>query len=191
VFYKQDRTELPSAASNRSEGDSAVLKIAVPWVRLQNMKKRMSEILEESDGAITVISVAVLTILTILGICVSGLSRMELLISKNEANSCNHFYISEGGVHRESQEIGNGSYRIKDTDTPSMIATEKSSDLPMPSPHDVMGSSYDFTLQYVGKQLPAKGFSATSFIRYDYDIDVSKGGNGIKARYFIIGPVTN
>ena len=151
----------------------------------------MSEILEERDGSITVIAVAILTILTILGICVSGLSRMELLISKNEANSGNHFYISEGGVHREAQEIGNGSYRIKDTDNPSILATEKSSDLPMPSPHYVMGSSYDFTVQYVGKHLPAKGFSATSFNRYDYDIDVEKEGNGIRARYFTIGPKTN
>jgi len=182
---------LSPATAKRNEGNSAVLEITAPWIRLQNMKKRMSEILEERDGAITVIAVAVLTILTILGICVSGLSRIELQISKNEANSCNHFYISEGGVHREAQEIGNGSYRVKDTDNPSMVATEKSSDLPAPSPHYVMGSSYDFTLQYVGKHLPAKGFSATSFIRYDYDIDVSKEGNGIKARYFIIGPKTN
>ncbi|MBW1897564.1 MAG: hypothetical protein JRI61_00735 [Deltaproteobacteria bacterium] len=151
----------------------------------------MSGILEERDGAITVIAVAILTILTILGICVSGLSRMELLISKNEANFRDYFYISEGGVHREAQEIGNGSYRIKDIDNPSTVATEKSTDLPVPSPHHVMGSSYDFTLQYVGKYLPAKGFSATSFNRYDYDIDVNKEGNGIKARYSIVGPKTN
>jgi len=151
----------------------------------------MSDILEERDGAITVIAVAILTILTILGICVSGLSRMELLISKNEAKSDNYFYISEGGLHREAQEIGNGSYQIKDTDNPSTIATEKSSGLPMPSPHYVMGSSYDFTVQYVGKHLPANGFSATSFNRYDYDIDVNKEGNGIMARYSIIGPKTN
>ncbi len=148
----------------------------------------MFKIVEERDGAITVVAVAVLVILTILGICVSGLSRMELFISKNEAHSCDDFYIAEGGVHREAQELGNGSYRIKDTDNPSVIATEKSSDLPLPSPHDVKGYSYDFTLQYIGRHLPAKGFSATLFNRYDYDIDVRKEGNGIKARYCMIGP---
>jgi hypothetical protein len=151
----------------------------------------MLKLSEERGGTITVISVAILTILTILGVCVSRLSRTELLISRNEAKFRNHFYISEGGVHREAQEIGNGNYRIKDTDTPSILATERSADLPMPSPHHVMGSSYEFTLEYVGKYIPAKGFSATSFNRYDYEIDVNKEGNGIKARYFIIGPKTN
>jgi len=151
----------------------------------------MFKLSEEQGGVITVISIAILTILTILGICVSRLSRMELLITKNEANFCNHFYISEGGVHREAQEIGNGNYRIKDTDVPLILATEKSADLPMPRPHLVNGSSYEFTLEYAGKYLPAKGFSATSFNRYDYDIDVNKEGNGIKARYFTIGPKTN
>ena len=191
MFYKPDITVLSSTAVKRNEGNFAALEIVTPQSCLLKMENSMSKILEERGGAITVIAVAILTILTILGICVSGLSRMELLISKNEANSGNYFYISEGGVHREAQEIGNGSYRIKDTDNPSILATEKSSDLPMPSPHYVMGSSYDFAVQYVGKHLPAKGFSATSFNRYDYDIDVSKEGSGIKARYFIIGPKTN
>jgi len=146
---------------------------------------------EEKGGALIIISVSILAILTILGICVSRLSRMELLISKCETNFCDYFYITEGGLHREAQEIGNGNYRMKDTSTPSILATEKSSDLPLPSPHRVMDSSYGFTIKYIGRYLPAKGFSATAFSRYDYDVDVGQEGNGIRARYCIIGPKTD
>ncbi|RPJ82992.1 MAG: hypothetical protein EHJ94_00645 [Deltaproteobacteria bacterium] len=151
----------------------------------------MSSILNERTGSVTFMVVVVLSLLTILGICGSSISRIELLISRNEAGCHSDFYISEGGVSREAQEIGNGGYPIQDIHTSEIIATDRTSNLPGPSPHKVAGYPYEFSIGYSGVSIPAKGYSAIAFNRYDYTIDVKKNESRIKSVYCKIGPKPN
>ncbi|RJP76265.1 MAG: hypothetical protein C4522_18805 [Desulfobacteraceae bacterium] len=144
--------------------------------------------IKEKDGSIAFVVVIILSVLTILGICGSGISRMELLISRNEAGYQNDFYISEGGVSREAQEIGNGAYPVRDIHVSRILATDKASDLPGPSPHEVDGNPYSFSITYSGVSIPDKGFSAIAFNRYDYEIDVRKHETRITSVYGRVGP---
>ncbi|MFH2067233.1 MAG: hypothetical protein ABIK15_18680 [Pseudomonadota bacterium] len=144
--------------------------------------------IKEKDGSIAFVVVIILSVLTILGICGSSISRMELLISGNEAGYQNDFYISEGGVFREAQEIGNGAYPVRDIHVSRILATDKASDLPGPLPHEVDGTPYSFFITYSGVSIPDKGFSAIAFNRYDYEIDVRKNETRITSVYGRVGP---
>jgi len=147
--------------------------------------------LNQNRGSVTFLVVVILSLLTIMGICVSGISRVEQLISRNEAGYQNDFYISEGGVSREAQEIRNGSYPVSDIHSSKRLATEGTGNLPMPSPHTVAGYPYSFSISYSGISIPVKGFSAIAFNRYDYEIDVRKNESRIKAVFCRIGPKPN
>jgi hypothetical protein len=151
----------------------------------------MMTILKERNGSVTFMVVIVLSLLTILGISGSSISRIELLISRNEAGCLSDFYISEGGVSREAQEIGNGGYPIRDIHTSEIIVSDRSSNLPGPAPHKVAGYPYAFSIEYSGVSIPAKGYSAIAFNRYDYTIDVRKNESRIKSVYCKIGPKPN
>jgi hypothetical protein len=148
----------------------------------------MMNIVKERNGSIAFVVVIILSVLTILGICGSSISRMELLISGNEAGYQNDFYISEGGVSREAQEIGNGAYPVRNIHASQKLASDQASDLPGPSPHEVAGSPYSFSISYSGVSIPDKGFSAIAFNRYDYEIDVRKHEVRITSVYGRVGP---
>jgi hypothetical protein len=151
----------------------------------------MVDILHERTGSVTLMVIVILSLLTIMGICVSGITRIEQLISRNEADYQIDFYISEGGVSREAQEIGNGSYPIRDIHSRELLVTETTSNLPRPIPHTVAEYPYAFSVNYSGVSIPSKGFSAIMFNRYDYEIDVWKNESRIKATYCKIGPKPN
>ena len=151
----------------------------------------MMNILYQKNGSVTFLVVVILSLLTIMGICVAGISRVEQLISRNAAGVQNDFYIAEGGVSREAQEIGNGSYPIQDIYAGQQLVTEQTSSLPGPKPHQVSGVPYSFSVNYSGVSIPGKGFSAIAFNRYDYEIDVRKNESRIKAVFCRIGPKPN
>ncbi len=148
----------------------------------------MKKIIINEQGSITVLAVIILVILTILGVSVSNISNTDIWISRNEAISENDFYIAEGGIQREAQELGSGNYKVKNIHYRNVLATQNSAGIPGPRPHTVMGEPYDFSIEYIGFYLPAKGFSAKTFSRYDYTIDVRKNSTGVRARYYTIGP---
>ncbi len=139
-------------------------------------------------GSVNGVAIFFLSLLTILAVSVSSLSISEVLISRNEAIRKRDFYIAEGGVHRESREIGNGHYDVDDIRSPQIVATEKGRFLPEPSPHRVLGETYAFTVTYEGIFPPLKGFSTKRFQRYDYEVHVRHGSCLVKARYARIGP---
>ena len=151
----------------------------------------MTQMLWEESGLITFTVVSILSVLTILGICGSSISRIEMQISRNEAASRNSFYIAEGGAAREAQEIGNGGYTVHDIQKTCLLATDTDRHLPTPSPHTVAGSPYGFSVRYAGYAVPDKGFSAIAFNRYDYEIEVACNETRIISRYCKIGPKPN
>lgn len=140
--------------------------------------------MKEQKGYITVSAIFILAILTVLGISVSHISNTDIWISRNEAISDNDFYIAEGGLRREVQELGRGSYRAAEFFRRHVVATHDS----IPHPHTVMGEPYAFTVEYVGRFPPVKGFSAKAFSRYDYTIDIVKNRARLRGRYYIVGP---
>ncbi|MFZ5572722.1 MAG: hypothetical protein ACOZF0_20175 [Thermodesulfobacteriota bacterium] len=141
-------------------------------------------------GSVNGTAVFFLALLSILAVTVSSFSTSEVLISRNEAVRKRDFYIAEGGVHREAREIGSGHYDVDDINSTQVVATEKTTDLPLPAPHRVLGEPYDFTVTYAGVFQPTKGFSAKHFQRHDYEIQVTHGTCLIKARFARIGPKT-
>ena len=151
----------------------------------------MIDVIHDRNGAMIFTVVIILSVLTILGICGSGISRLELLISRNEAGYLNDFYISEGGVAREAQEIGNGGYPIRDIHAGQILATDNAIDVSGTAPHEVEGNPYSFSITYSGVAVPAKGFSAIAFNRYDYEIDVRKNEARITSVYCRVGPKPN
>jgi hypothetical protein len=142
----------------------------------------------KEGGSLTVTAVLILAVLTILGVSVGKMATTELWISRNEAILGKNFYLAEGGLGREAQELGNGSYTVRDVFHPSLVATSSSTDLPAPAPHTVGDEPYDFAVAYSGFSVPSKGFSARAFSRYNYDIDVRKNSTHMEARYYTIGP---
>jgi len=143
---------------------------------------------KKEGGSLTVTAVLILAVLTILGVSVGKMATTELWISRNEAILGKNFYLAEGGLGREAQELGNGSYNARDIYHPSIVATSRSADLPAPAPHTIGGESYAFTVAYSGFTVPSKGFSARAFSRYNYDIGVRKNSTHMEARYYTIGP---
>ncbi len=148
------------------------------------------EIDKSEEGSITVVALIILVVLTFMGLSISRTTTTDIQIAGNELFRKQDFYLAEGGVHREAQEVGSGNYEVADIFASSVIATQSSAGLPGPA-HQLAGKTYDFTLSYVGYFMPPKGYSATDFSRFDYDIDVSQNGVSVLARYYKIGPSAN
>ncbi len=144
--------------------------------------------MEEQQGYITVMAISILAILTVLGIAVSHISNTDIWISRNEAISDRDFYIAEGGLRREVQELGNGHYKATQFSTRHVVAGQDPSETSVSRLHLVMDEPYAFKVEYVGRFLPVKGFSAKSFSRYDYTIDVVKSTARLHGRYYTVGP---
>ncbi len=151
----------------------------------------MNRRLHEQDGSVMIVSLMLMVVLMIIGISINRTSSTELMISANQLSLKQGFYLAEGGLHREAQEVGRGNYPVTDIHTLQTLATESTMGLPTPTPHQVLGNSYNFSVDYIGFFLPPKGYSSTDFSRYDYDIDSHRVVAGVKARYYKIGPKAN
>jgi hypothetical protein len=148
---------------------------------------------KNENGSVTIIALIILIVLTIIGISASRTATIDIKIAANQIPYKKSFYISEGGINRESIEVGSGSYPVVNVDDfGSHLADEAGQDngnpLPSPTPHEVAGHSYDFNLVYEGYFLPPAGYSVTNFSRYDYSIDSTAENVEIDSRYYKIGP---
>ena len=147
---------------------------------------------QSEQGSITVIALMILVVLTILGITISRTSTIDVRIAGNEIPFKQNFYVAEGGIHRESSEVGRGNYPVMNINNPIQLANQGSAGLPAPAPHLVNGRAYDFTLDYLGFFLPPQGYSVVHFSRYDYDVnsfgDPDASRIRVASRYFKIGP---
>jgi len=156
-----------------------------------NIVKNQSE-----QGSITVIALMILVVLTLLGITISRTSTIDVRIAGNEIPFKQNFYVAEGGIHRESSEVGRGNYPVLNINTAAQLADHTGLSgggaLPLPDPHLVNGRAYHFTLDYLGFYLPPQGYSVLHFSRYDYDVESfgEPAGSRIRvaSRYFKIGP---
>lgn len=147
---------------------------------------------KREQGSITVIALMMLVVLTLIGIMASRTATTDLQISGNEVPFKQNFFVGEGGVNRESAEVGRGNYPVVQVNTAARLADQtgqtNGSQLPLPRPHVVAGTAYTFTLDYLGFFLPPPGYSVIHFSRYDYDIDATGGRINVASRYFKIGP---
>lgn len=144
------------------------------------------------NGSVTIIALILLVVMTIIGISASRTATIDIKIAANQIPYKKSFYISEGGVNRESIEVGSGSYPVLNVENfGAHLADEAGQDngnlLPAPTPHEVAGHSYDFDLVYEGHFLPPAGYGL-DFSRYDYSIDSTAGNVGVDSRYYKIGP---
>lgn len=151
----------------------------------------MPERMKNQNGSITVIALVILMLLTITGISVSRITTLDIVIAANERIHKSRFYVVDGALGRESQELGNGRYPVKDPGKSATLATEDDGWLlPPPVPHAVDGVAYEFYVDYVGYYLPPKGYSATAFRSYYYDIGAGLSGSvSVSARYDRVGPM--
>jgi hypothetical protein len=163
---------------------------------------------QSEQGSITVIALMILVVLTILGITISRTATIDVQIAGNEIPFKQNFYVAEGGIHRESSEVGQGQYPVLNVQNPSFLANQTGLDngngiedaggegdpssLPAPIPHRVANRSYDFSLNYLGFYLPPQGYSVIHFSRYDYSVDAFGDPNAsrirVASRYYKIGP---
>jgi len=153
-----------------------------------NIVKNQSE-----RGSITVIALMILVVLTLLGITISRTSTIDVRIAGNEIPFKQNFYVAEGGIHRESSEVGRGNFPVLNISTfPVELANQGSAGLPAPAPHLVNGRAYDFTLDYLGFYLPPQGYSVLHFSRYDYGVESfgepAASRIRVASRYYKIGP---
>ena len=112
----------------------------------------------KEGGSITIVALVMLAVLTVLGITITRISSPDIQIAGNQLFRRQEFYVAEGGVNREAQEVGIGNYEVTDIYTSHVMATQLSVELPLPVPHQVMGEIYDFTLQYIGLFVPPAGY---------------------------------
>ena len=152
------------------------------------MDKRVSRIRHER-GNVTIIALMILVVLTLIGISVSRTATTDIQIAANQIPFKQNFYIAEGGQNREAAEIGGGNYPVTNIDIiPNELATQ------VDEAHDVLGTPYDYTVNYVGYYPAPAGYSIIYFSRYDYQVEtngnIQELGNGvdIDSRYYIIGP---
>ena len=61
-------------------------------------------------GSIAVIALLIMVVLTIIGLSISRTSTTEIQIAGNDLFMKQSFYIAEGGVNREAQEVGGGRW---------------------------------------------------------------------------------
>ena len=144
------------------------------------------------NGSVTIIALILLVVMTIIGISASRTATIDIKIAANQIPYKKSFYISEGGVNRESIEVGSGSYPVLNVDNfgarlANQTIQDNGNPLPSPTPHEVAGHSYDFELFYEGHFLPPAGYGI-NYSRYDYSIDSTAGNVGIESRYYKIGP---
>jgi hypothetical protein len=142
----------------------------------------MSVSIHKDKGSVTVVALIILVVLTLLGVGITKTSSVDIRISGNELSRKQNFYVAEGGVNREAQEVGNGTYIVMDIYTPQTIANDGTHGL-----HDVHGEDYTYTVDYLGFFLPPKG-TGTEFSRYDYNVDAQDAPLGVWARYYSLGP---
>ncbi len=147
---------------------------------------------KREQGSITVIALILLVVLTLIGIMASRTATTDLQISGNEIPYKQNFFVGEGGINRESAEVGKGNYPVIQINTAATLADQtgqtNGNPLPLPRPHVVAGTAYNFTLDYLGFFLPPPGYSVIHFSRYDYDIHATGGRINVVSRYFKIGP---
>lgn len=154
---------------------------------------------ETENGSITVIALIFLVVLTVLAIAVSDTSTTDVWISRNEGAQMNNFFVAEGGVRREGQEIGSSNYSVTDINTTATIANQdglQPSGATLPNPdnasghHLVIAERYNFQIVYAGFDLPPKGYSATEQSMFNFDINANSidGGATVQTRYYKIGP---
>jgi hypothetical protein len=162
---------------------------------------------KEEQGSITIVALLILVVLTILGITLTRTTTLDLRIGTNELIRKQRFYVSEGGVYREAAEVGEGSsYVVANVNQPYKVAAQvignatdtgvfnsfgtKTGPLPGAS-HQIPvtgGTPYDFQVDYVGFNLPPKGYSVDQFSRYDFDIIGDVDNVNVNARFYRIGP---
>lgn len=147
---------------------------------------------QRERGNITVIALMILVVLTLAGIMASRTSTTDVQIAGNEIPYKQDFFIAEGGLNREAAELGRGNYAVTQINVAGQLADEtgqaNGDSLPAPTPHEVAGNSYNFTLDYLGYFLPPPGYSVIHFSRYDYDIDATGAKVNVESRYYKIGP---
>ena len=148
---------------------------------------RFMKRLGNEEGSVIVIAFILLVVLTLIGIAATRTSETDIRIASNEIPYKQNFYVAEGGVQREAAELGRGNYPITNVKVAQTLATESDAGLPAPS-HDVLGTAYDFQVDYVGFYPPPSGYSILHFSRYDYDVDVTASNVRVAARYYKIGP---
>jgi len=139
------------------------------------------------SGSITVIALMILVVLTLIGIAATRTSTTDIRIAANVIPYKQDFYVAEGGLHREAAEIGRGNYPVPDIEIPMTLATHMDVGLPGPA-HEVLGTPYEFTVDYLGFFNPPAGYSIIHFSRYDYLVDTKGGNVRVSSRYYKVGP---
>ncbi len=149
--------------------------------------------LKSEEGYLTIIAFVLLVVLTVIGVFAIKTAQIDLQTAYNEVPYKQNFYVAEGGVNREGAELGRGMYPVTNVNSPQLLATHTSGSLPG-SAHNVLGTSYQFSVRYLGYYAPPSGFSAIHFNRYDYNVDARAGGTGssgqvrVASRFYKIGP---
>jgi hypothetical protein len=149
--------------------------------------------LKSEEGNLTIIAFVLLVVLTLVGIFATKTAQIDMLTAYNEVPYKKNFYVAEGGVNREAAELGRGMYPVTNVSQPQTLATQASGSLPGVE-HKVIGSSYDFTVRYIGYYAAPSGYSALHFNRYDYNVDARAGGTAasgqvrVVSRLYKIGP---
>lgn len=141
------------------------------------------------QGTITIVALMILIVLTLIGITITRTSNTDIRLAANALPPKQDFYIAEGGLLRESAELGRGSYPVPDVEVPATLATHDHAHLPGP-PHSVEGHAYAFRVDYLGHFAPPAGYSSIHFRRYDYLVDVTGGSARVASRYYRVGPRT-
>jgi hypothetical protein len=149
--------------------------------------------LKSEEGNLTIIAFILLVVLTLIGIFATKTAQIDLQTAYNEVPYKQNFYIAEGGVNREAAELGRGMYPVINVNQPQVLATQASASLPG-NPHQVAGTSYNFTVNYIGPYAAPAGYSALHFSRYDYGVEARAGGTAssgqvrVASRLYKVGP---
>ena len=114
-------------------------------------------------GSITVIALMILVVLTLIGIAVTRTSTTDIRIAANVIPYKQEFYVAEGGLHREAAELGRDNYPVPDIEIPMTLATHMDVGLPGPA-HEVHGTPYEFSVDYLGFFNPPAGYSIIHFL---------------------------
>ncbi len=151
------------------------------------------------SGSITVIALIILVILTALGIAVTDTATTDGWISRNEGIALSNFFVAEGGVRREGQEVGSSNYSVTDLYAENVLIADETGLQPsgaaLPNPdnaageHLVRSQFYSFNVTYAGYGLPPKGYSADKQSMFNFDVDATApNGATVDSRYYKIGP---
>ena len=146
------------------------------------MKKVVNE-----KGNVTLIALILLVVLTLIGISASRTSTLDMQIARNEIPFKQGFYIAEGGINIEANEIGKGHYPVIDINTAEAVLANTATN---PEDHRVLGEPYNPEVRYKGYYPPPAGYSIIHFNRYDYNVETKGGTNEVRvaSRFYKIGP---